>query len=196
VGVVARLDRKRERTSSEPSDADLLSAALAGSVSAHQQLFVRHYPRILRLAYRLLGREDDAEDLAQDVCVEALRNLDRLRDRDAFEAWITKICVLRARSRIRRYALLHRLRLTPARVIDPDQVVSESAPPDVMAELRTLYRHIQRLPADVRIALVLRRVEGLEIAEIAERMGRSSATVKRRISEGIAALDRFGRGIR
>jgi len=197
VGEVIRLDERRAQAepSSPVSDADLLSASLGGSVSAREQLFRRHYPRILRLAHRLLGREDDAEDLAQDVCVMALGQLETVRDPNAFAGWLTRICVFRARSRIRHYAVLRRLRLVPERVVDPDHVVSRTAPPDVAMELKQLYRHLRALSADARIALVLRRVEGLSIAEISERMGRSPATVKRRIAEGHAVLQRMERGV-
>ena len=191
MGNVVRVDTWGQRRVSQPGDENLLASALAGSVAARERLFRKHYPRILRLSYRLLGREDEAEDLAQDVCLEALKSLDRVRDRAAFEGWLSRICVFRARSRIRHYAVLRRLRLISERIVDADQVVSKSAPPDVALELGLLYQHIQKLPPDVRIALVLRRVEGLEIAEIARHMGRSPATVKRRLAEGRTVLERL-----
>jgi RNA polymerase sigma-70 factor (ECF subfamily) len=165
---------------------------LAGDLEAREALFRRHYPRILRLAYRLLGREDEAEDLAQDVAIEALHGLHRLRDGQAFDAWVGRICVFRARSRIRHYRMLRRLRLVNDRFIDPDRVVSASARPDVREELRRVYAHLQQMPPDMRIAIVLRRVEGLTLPEIADRMGRSLTTVKRRLTEAEACLNELG----
>ncbi len=55
-------------------------------------------------------------------------------------------------------------------------------------ELRAIYAKIDRMPVDVRVPLLLRRVEGLALEEIAERTGKSLATVKRRIAEGETAL--------
>ena len=78
--------------------------------------------------------------------------------------------------------MLVRLGLRSAAPHDPDLVISSSAPPDVALELRSVYETVRDLPAEERIALVLRRVEGLELTEIAETMGFSLATVKRRLA--------------
>jgi DNA-directed RNA polymerase specialized sigma24 family protein len=64
----------------------------------------------------------------------------------------------------------------------------------VATELRALYGRIEALPANERVALVLRRVEGLGIDEIAALVGASPATVKRRIAEGEQRLSKF-RGV-
>ena len=74
-----------------------------------------------------------------------------------------------------------RLGLRSAKPIDADEVIAKTAPPDVAAELRGVYALLERLPIEERIALVLRRVERLEIPEIAEHMGLSISTVKRRL---------------
>lgn len=73
--------------------------------------------------------------------------------------------------------------------VDLDQIVSRSAPPDVAAELRAIYGLLEKLSVEERIALVLRRVERLEIPEIAEHMGLSSSTVKRRLNAAEARLE-------
>lgn len=165
-----------------------MKAAIAGSAAAREELFRRNYPRVVRLAHRLLGREDAAEDLAQDVFVAALSRLSEVDHPEAFDAWLNRICVYRARSRIRHYKVLRRLRLMPRQPVDPDQVLGGAAAADVSLELKALYGHLQALRADVRIALVLRRVEGRSIDEIADMMGCSRATVKRRVAEGHSQL--------
>ena len=68
-------------------------------------------------------------------------------------------------------------------------MVAPGTPPDVAAELRALYSILEQLPAEARVALVLRRVEGLTLPEIAEQMHLSLATVKRRIQAAEALLE-------
>lgn len=137
------------------------------------------------IAFRLLGRDEDVDDLVQDSFVEALRSLDRLQAPQAFASWLASIVVRTSSKVIRRRRMLTRLGLRRNDAgIDVDAVVSSSAPPDVATELRGLYARIEALPARERVALVLRRVEGLGIDEISALVGASPATVKRRIADG------------
>jgi len=136
------------------------------------------------LAFRLLGRDSDVDDLVQDAFAEALARLHRLREPQAFAAWISTIVVGRASKVIRQRRLLMRLGLGRGSLeVDPDALVSSTAPPDVAVELRALYALVESLPARLRIPLVLRRVEGHSLEEIAELTQTSLATVKRRLSE-------------
>jgi RNA polymerase sigma-70 factor (ECF subfamily) len=147
------------------------------------------------MAFRLLGRDEDVDDLVQDSFVEALRSLDRLQAPQAFASWLASIVVRTSSKVIRKRRLLTRLGLRRSDAgVDLDSVVAPSAPPDVATELRALYGRIEALPANERVALVLRRVEGLGIDEIAALVGASPATVKRRIAEGEQRLSKF-RGV-
>ena len=130
----------------------------------------------------MLGSSDDADDLVQDAFVRAFSYLHRLENPQAFAAWLMSIAVHGAQKRLRRRRMLVRLGLRSTAPHDPDLVISSSAPPDVALELRSVYTTVRDLPAEERIALVLRRVEGLELTEIAETMGLSLATIKRRLS--------------
>ncbi|AKF07332.1 RNA polymerase sigma-70 factor, ECF subfamily [Sandaracinus amylolyticus] len=133
------------------------------------------------LAWRLMPGDPDVEDLVQDVFIQALDALDRLTEPAAFGSWIGSITIRTAHKRLRRKRLKLRLGLARREPVDVDAVISSSAPPDVQSELRAMYRLLDELPTESRIALVLRRVEGLQLAEIAEQMGLSLATVKRRL---------------
>jgi len=79
--------------------------------------------------------------------------------------------------------------------IDLDSLISPTAPPDARSELSAVYRLVQGLPTDTRMAFVLRRVEGLPLDEIAKLLGTSLATVKRRIAEAerLLTLDNTSR---
>lgn len=145
---------------------------------------------VLALAQRMLPERHDADDLVQDVFVFALDRLDTLENPQAFASWIASIVVRTAGKRLRRRRLLTRLGLHRATPVDVESIVSPSAPQDVAAELRAVYSILDGLPSEERVALVLRRVEGMEIAEIARHMDISVATVKRRLSAAEARLSR------
>ncbi|HSU39705.1 MAG TPA: sigma-70 family RNA polymerase sigma factor [Polyangiaceae bacterium] len=165
-------------------------AARAGELWAQEALFQRYARQVLALAQRVLAGRDDADDLAQDAFVYAFTRLDTLHNPQAFQAWLRSIVVRTASKRLRRQRLLTRLGLRRSEPIEPDSVIAADAPPDIAAELRAVYGLIERLPAEERVALVLRRVEGMELSEIAEEMKLSLATVKRRLSAAEGRLER------
>ncbi len=173
-----------------PTDSALVLAARAGEEWAREALFRRYARLALGLAYRILPSDADIDDLVQDSFLYAFERLDKLTNPQAFQAWFSSIVVRTAGKRLRRRRLQFRLGLRSNEPIDLDAVVSRSAPPDVAAELRAVYGMLQQLPAEERVALVLRRVERLEIPEIAEQMGISASTVKRRLGAAEARLER------
>ncbi|MDB4934602.1 MAG: polymerase sigma factor RpoE [Labilithrix sp.] len=185
------------RSGAGPSDAALVVAARGGEAWAQEALFRRHARRLNGLAYRVLGRDDEIDDLVQDTFIAALSALDRLDKPDAFASWIAGILVRQAYKKIRRRRMLARLGLSRAAgAIDLDELVSSSASPERSAELRAIYAVIESMPADVRMPIILSRVEGYGLVEIAELMEISLATVKRRIAEAEATLEqRFGKDV-
>ena len=175
-----------------PSDASLVAAALEGADWAREALFCRHARLALGLAHRLLPHDSEIDDIVQDCFVSALRQLGTLKNRQAFAGWLGSIVVHAVRKRLRRRKLLSRLGLRAPEEIDPDAVASPTAPPEVAIELRRVYELLERLPVEQRIALVLRRVDELEIPEIAAYMGLSISTVKRRLKAAEARLEQIG----
>jgi RNA polymerase sigma-70 factor (ECF subfamily) len=174
-----------------PSDTTLVLAARAGEKWAQEALFKRHARTVNGLAYRLLGRDEEVDDLVQEAFLAALRSLDRLENPQAFAAWLCSILVRTAHKTLRRRAMLTRLGLRRSTPIDPDVVVSRNAPPDVRSELEAIYGVLERMRPEVRVALVLNRVEGLSVPEISDRMGLSVSTVKRRLAAGERRLDQY-----
>ncbi len=188
-GDTPREAGSRTRSGSGPSDAALVLEARAGAEWAREALYFRYTRMVNGMAWRLLPGDPDVEDLVQDVFAYALGSLERLSDPAAFGSWVGSIVVRQAYKRIRTKRLRVRLGLARNEPIEVDSVVSKTAPPDVAAELRGVYALLGELPAEERVALVLRRVEGHELTEIADQMGLSLATVKRRLS---AAEGRLG----
>lgn len=171
------------------SDATLVAAAVAGDQRAKQALFQRHALMVNRLARRLLGPGVDANDLVQDAFVEALQNIHRLKNGQAFQSWLCSIVVRTAYKVRRRRRILERLGLLRQQPVEMDAFCSPAAPPDVAVELRAVYAMLHEMPVEMHIALVLRRVEGLSVDDIARQMQLSVSTVKRRLSAAEQRLD-------
>lgn len=178
------------RSGAGPTDAALVVAARAGDAWAQEALFRRYVRMALGLAHRMLAHSGEVDDLVQDSFLYAFERLDRLQNPQAFSAWLGSIVVRTASKRLRRQRLLTRLGMRRSEPIEPDQVIASSAPPETAVELRAVYALLESLPAEERIALVLRRVEGMEIAQIAEYMGLSASTVKRRLAAAEVRLER------
>jgi RNA polymerase sigma-70 factor, ECF subfamily len=176
-------------TPREDSDALLVTLAQTGDAKAKETLYRRHARMVFGMVYRLLAADRDVDDLVQDVFVNAFSHLHQLSDGQAFAAWIGSITVRRVREHLRRKRLRRALGLESATPLSAEFLQAREAPADVLVELRAVYGALQRLPTDARIALVLRRVEGLTIDEIAAHMGTSNATVKRKIATAEALLE-------
>lgn len=174
VAAVARLDARR-------SDESLVLAARAGDHEAKAELFRHHVRFASDLAYRLLGRDAEVEDVVQEAFVVAFETLATLVDPRAFRGWLGAIVTRKTIGVIRKRRLLSRLGFVRAEPIQIESVIARNAPADVLVELAAVYRALDSLPAAERVVLVLRRVEQLPLEEIAERTNFSLATVKRRL---------------
>jgi len=177
-----------------PTDAELVAAARDGHDWAREALFRRHAPMALGMAHRLMPHDGEVDgevdDLVQDSFVSVLQRLERLQNPQAFAAWLGSTVLHAVGKRLRRRRMLARLGLRPREVIDPDAVAAPNAPAEIAVELRRVYALVDRLPVEQRIALILRRVDEMEIPEIARCMGLSPSTVKRRLK---AAEERLAR---
>ena len=169
-------------------DEELLAAARRGEEEACAALFLRHNAMLNRLAVRLLGRHADVDDLVQESFVQALSSIKRLPDADATGSWLATVMVRTAHKILRRQRLMTRLGLRRYNEIDVDQFVSPNAPTEAVVELRMLYSAFERMPAQERIALMLKRVQGCNVDEIGALMGLSRATVNRRLSAAESRL--------
>lgn len=181
--------------SSGQADAELITGALEGNKFAKEQLFRRYVHRVAGRVYRLLGNDADLEDIVQDAFVAAYSALGTLRQLDSFAGWLDAIATRTAISVLKRRRLLRRLGLLHPEPIELETIISRTTPQDLAAEFRAVYRVIDELPTSERVVLTLRRVEQLELAEIAVQTGLSLSTVKRRLAKAEKHLeDRLGTG--
>ncbi len=174
------------KQSSDLPDGALVSAAREGHTWAQEALFKRYVRSAVGQAWRLIPN-DDPEDLAQDALVHALTNLHKLEQPQAFAAWLSSIVVHLALTQLRRKHLLVRIGLRHPPVPDAEAALSH-ATAEARVQLREIYSILETLAPEERTALVLRRVEGLELKQVAAVMRLSLATVKRRLSAAEARL--------
>ena len=158
--------------------ADVEAIRLEGGVLA--ELYVRHAPDALRLAYLLTGDQTLAEDLVQDAFVKLAGRLLHVRDPGGFHAYLRTTMVNLTRSHFRRTRVERRY---AERQTEPPPVGS----PDV-AEREVLRAALMALPERQRTAVVLRYYEDLSEAQTAELMRCRTAAVRSLVARGMASL--------
>jgi RNA polymerase sigma-70 factor (ECF subfamily) len=169
----------------EMTDAMLVSRALEGDPAAFAVLVDRHAPACLRFAARMLGSNEDAEEVTQETLVRVHRTLSRYDAQMSFRTWMMSILVNRCRS-----ALLHRHRRTMRVVLDEEAVKKASVrSPAHDVELRdAIERALVQLEPAQREAFLLKHVELLSYEEIAAVTGVGQSALKMRVQR---ACDRL-----
>jgi RNA polymerase sigma-70 factor (ECF subfamily) len=173
-------------------DADLVEALRREDPDAAEQLVERFGDRVYRLAMRITGVKEDAEEAAQDALWTAARKINTFKGESAFGSWLYRITANAAYQKLRgRRAKAREIALDDVLpTLDDDgrhfePMADWSSRVDEQAlngELReVLERAIDRLPPDYRTALVMHDVEGLSNPDIAETLGISLPAVKSRV---------------
>lgn len=163
-------------------DGRLVTLVARGETQAFETLYRRYAAFAINLAVRIQGNSRDVEDVVHDAFLRAHDKLGELRDGQAFKGWLGAIIVSLIRSRLRKRRLMGAFGLTSKDPIDLDSIASETAGPEARAQLAQVYALLQTMPADERIAWTLRHVERHRLEAIAELLGCSLATAKRRIT--------------
>lgn len=174
-----------------PSDAELVARALGGDRWAEEALYKRHVHRVTGVAAKLLRNGPDVEDVVQDTFVEALEQLDKVRDPERIGRWLVGIAVHKAHRRFRRRKLMRALGLD--RTIDDERLTTQigrEAGHDVYVEVSRIDAALDAMSADDRAVFVLRHLEGYVLEEVATIARCSLATVKRRLARAEAIVAR------
>ena len=173
------------RVAVDPSDRALAEAViLTGDEEAFRQLYSRHTPRLYQFILRFLGgAEMDAEDVVQEVWLQAVRRLDGFRWEARLETWLTAIGLNVARDHLRK-----RYRKGETLALDVTDLPAREHP---VAERIDLDTAIAALPDGYRTVLVLHDIEGFKHREIAESLGISPGTSKSQLSGARRVLRRL-----
>jgi RNA polymerase sigma-70 factor, ECF subfamily len=167
------------------ADRDLVTAAAAGDRDAFDELVGRHQVQVVNLARAMTGPDADVDDMAQEIFVRAWRSLSGFRGDAAFRTWLYGIALNVIRThRARRSRIRALFWSAPAESPgDPlERVPDMGTGIEQKVMMRdAIDRALKQLPAELREALVLRDVQGLEYREIAEALGVPIGTVESRI---------------
>lgn len=160
-----------QTTLATQSDRELVEAVVVqGDELAFRELYRRHTPRLFQLVLRLVGSEQDAEDVVQEAWIRATEAAANFRWESGFATWLTGIAINRFKE------LLRKRNRWPAMALD--QVNEPEARPDVVGERVDLERALSLLPLGYRTVLVLHDLEGYRHEEIAEQLGIAPGTSK------------------
>ncbi len=177
----------------ESTDELLAARAAAGDESAFEVIVVRHRARVFRLAWRLTGNEGDAADAMQEAFLQAYRGLGSFRGESRFSTWLYRIAtnaaLMQRRARSRRpaeslEAFLPCFDANGVHAATPAELrgaahVEERLDRRRLAE--KAHAAIGRLPETYREAFVLRDLEEMTTAQVAEVLGLEPAAVRQRV---------------
>jgi len=157
----------------------LIAEARAGSPDALSALYLEHGGAVFRLAYKLVGAREDAEDIVHDVFVGLPEALRRYEERGRFVGWLkrvtARVALMRLRSRKRR------------REVALDSATAQAEQP-APSERDGLQAAVSTLPDHLRAVLVLKEIEGYAHAEIAELLGISEGASRVRLTRALKRL--------
>lgn len=171
----------------EVADDYLVQHAQEGYLDAYAMLVERHGPLAYRVALRLLGRHQDAEDIAQEALVTAWQQLPRFRAGSSFPTWLYRIVTTRALNRITRTRITESLDLL-GDISDSQDETAQKVERDLTVDAVT--DAVTALPPPQRVAIVLRHFEGLPVAEIAQITGSTDAAVRSHLFRGRRTLSK------
>lgn len=161
-------------------EADCIRRAMLGEAADFARLITAHYERIYRLAYRFVGRREDAEDVAQEVCIKLAHNLPSYRFEAPFNIWLSRMVMNCARDFLR-VRTRRQSRETP--LFEDAEWVASGVNPEQQASARELLQRVDRLPDGLREAIILVFGEGMSHAEAALALGCAESTISWRIHE-------------
>lgn len=168
----------------ETGDDGLARLAAAGDRAAFARLLEHHYGRIFGLSWRLMGDRAEAEDLAQDVCVQLARRIGSYRAESRFTSWLYRVVLNAARDRMRR----RRSRAQATAAFAEADALDRAATETEQRAASWLREALAGLKADLRETAVLVLDEGLSHAEAATVLGVAESTVSWRLMEVRRAL--------
>ena len=164
-------------------------------MESFNQLVVRWERPIYALAYRVIGREEDARDVCQETFLRAFRSINGFRGQAKFSSWLYRIALNLCRDWIRRERRSPTVQAPEG--VDVIELAAEQGPVESIEDLvsrRDVGRHVavamQALSDDQRTAIILKEYQGLTFQEIADLLGCPLSTVKTRLYQGLTVLRR------
>ena len=172
---------------------EIIERCLNGDQAAWESIVRMYRRKVFNVAYKFVGRHDQAEDLTQDVFLKLYKSLDTFDRRANFQTWLISV------SRnlcIDHYRAVRKERETINRDVDPSDFAPASTDQRVDTQLeqrdrvKLLRKALDKLAPTLRTAVMLRDIQELTYQEIADRLHLPEGTVKSRINRGRTELAR------
>jgi RNA polymerase sigma-70 factor (ECF subfamily) len=177
------------------TDEELVALAIGGDAESFNQLVLRWERPIFALAYRVIGREEEARDVVQETFLRAFRGIGKFRGQAKFSSWVYRIALNLCRDWIRRE---RRAPILPTpEGVDVIELAAEQGPVESIEDLvarndisKVVADLMTRLPEEQRTAIILKEYHGMTFQEIADLQGVPLSTVKTRLYQGLNVLRR------
>jgi len=166
-------------------DAQLAERCCAGDSDAFAELVRRNQDAVFNLAWRMTRNWHEAADITQDTFIRAYRKLSSYKPEFAFKNWVMSIGANLTRNRFRSYSRRQRMEQTVAGMQDLEPM------PAIEAHDEALEAALGRLPESVRMALILKHMEGMSYEEVARTLGIGLSAAKMRVARGRDELVRL-----
>lgn len=164
----------------EDGEEAIIRRAMLGETADFARLVTAHYERINRLAYRFVGRKEDAEDVAQEVCIKLAHNLSSYRFEAPFSIWLSRMVMNSARDFLR---VRTRKQSRESPLFEDAEWVAGGVNPEQQAAARQELARVNALPDGLKEAIILVFGEGLSHAAAALALGCAESTISWRIHE-------------
>jgi RNA polymerase sigma-70 factor, ECF subfamily len=184
--------------STATDEAEAIRRTLRGDPDSFRPLMQQHYPTAYRLAFRITGNPEDAEEAAQEAFFRAYRKLDTFQLHSSFSTWVNRIAMNTALNLVERRSrdashAAHRLDAEPARDGTPPLQLRDHAAGPEQTLLAAESAHLREaamnsLTPMERTAFTLRHMEDLPIAEIAEALRVPSNSAKQAVFRAVSKL--------
>jgi RNA polymerase sigma-70 factor (ECF subfamily) len=170
-------------------EGELIRRAVGGDTDAVEELIRRKREQVVRVAYQVTGKWEDAVDVSQEVFVRLWKRLDRYDSSRRFDTWLHRITVNAAIDLVRsRERGLQPLPDEPYELPAADGAPSAESALDLATLRQAFIRLSERLAPKQRMAFVLREIEGLETAEVARIMNVAESTVRNHLLQARRVL--------
>ena len=182
---------------SEPLDKDLVARVQRGDKSAYDVLVIKYQHKIIQLVNRYIKDPSEAQDVAQEAFIKAYRALGNFRGDSAFYTWLYRIAINTAKnyllSRSRRYSD-YQVDIQDAEQLENAAQLKGMDTPEhlLMSDdnVEVIETAIEKLPEEMRTAIMLREFDGMSYEEIAQAMECPVGTVRSRIFRAREAIDK------
>jgi RNA polymerase sigma-70 factor (ECF subfamily) len=177
------------------TDEDLVARSRNGDLDSFNQLILRWERPIYALAFRVIGREEDARDVCQETFLRAFRALPGFKGQAKFSSWVYRIALNLCRDWIRRQRRTPTVQLPEG--VEAEDLAAARGPVESIEDLvsrrelgAVVAEAMALLPEEQRTAIILKEFHGMTFQEIADLQGCPLSTVKTRLYQGLTVLRR------